>query len=345
MHAAQQVHTQVVPVVAPVNSVVGDLLRKQLAKVVKPPTSDLWSDADPDTYLLAMDRFVDVSGASGNDIHLLRVVWLTLPDHVRTVVATPDVSASFVVAGPWTGLDAFTSWNALRAAIVEHFRPLSQDKHLHALLHLRIRKGNARKYREDFLHHLSRLDSAYRPSDNLLLRTLQAAQYPRLARMPNVVLFEGRTRWLPSNWHVLLNAMIDSDSAIADDPDAPAPGGGSAGPAADNQSGGSGTAASKHHRRRAAKRARKSAGASEGGAAAPGVVAKPTKVSSKPTGKALDGSAGVPVKRTRWIFSNPLVVDRQKQGLCLACGSKEHRKAQCTVQHPKEFYAGEQKNV
>jgi hypothetical protein len=73
--AARQVPLRVVP--ATVNSVVGDLLRKQLAKVVKPPVADLWSDSDPDTYLLAMDRFVDVSGAPGNDIHLLRVVWLT----------------------------------------------------------------------------------------------------------------------------------------------------------------------------------------------------------------------------------------------------------------------------
>jgi hypothetical protein len=334
----QHLRSQVVPI-SSVPSSFTDLLRKQLVKVVKPPTADKWSDSDPDTYLLDMDRFVDISGAPGNDLNLLRVVWLTLPEHVRTAVATPDVSAAYIVAGPWAGLDVFADWSSLRAAIVAHFRPLAQDKHLQALLHLQMRKGTARKFRELFLHHLSRLESAYRPSNDLLLRTLQGAQYARLARMPNVVLCEGRTRWLPDSWQSLLNAMIDSDDALADDSGPPAPGGGSAGPAADGGSGGGGgtdTPKSRRRRRRDAKRGQASGAPSAGTGL--GVVTTPTKVrSTKPVGKPSD---------RRWVFSNPVVVARQKAGECLSCGSKAHRKDSCPAPQPKSWYAGSmQKNA
>jgi hypothetical protein len=120
----------------------------------------------------------------------------------------------------WDGLEAFSTWHALKQAILDHFLPLAQDKHVKQLLALRFKPGTGRVFRRAFHQHLALLDAHYTPNPSHLLRHLQSVQYPRLAAIASVFM-NGTAKWLPEQWADLLDAMVEADTVLAET--APAP--------------------------------------------------------------------------------------------------------------------------
>jgi len=194
-------------------------VRTQLMKVITMPSASSWGDLEPDRWCLAMDRYLAITDLQADQSVVLQLVWSVLPEHVRTAVVPVDPAAALTTdfsESLWGGLDQFSSWSDLRAAIIAHFRPLAQQKHVALLAGLKLRPGNGRLFRQTFLRFLSRLEPAYRPNDASLLARLQQAQYPKLASMPSVIMHQGHSRWLPAQWPALLTAMVDADSALAE---------------------------------------------------------------------------------------------------------------------------------
>jgi hypothetical protein len=120
----------------------------------------------------------------------------------------------------WDGLEAFSTWHALKQAILDHFLPLAQDKHVKQLLSLRFRPGTGRVFRRTFHQHLALLDAHYTPNPSHLLKHLQSVQYPRLAAIASVFM-NGTAKWLPEQWADLLDAMVEADTVLAETVPAP----------------------------------------------------------------------------------------------------------------------------
>jgi len=192
-------------------------INKHLMKAIQVPTAESWNALHPTVWCTAMDRYLSVTGITDDFDAVVKLVWTVLPPAVRLAVVPRAAVLSYRgdTAGMWDGLEAFPTWSALRAAILAHFLPLAQEKHVNALFALQLKPGNGRQYREKFLQHCAMLDEAFMPNDAQLLRHLKATQYARLASVASVFM-NGTARWLPKQWPALLDAMVDADVVLAE---------------------------------------------------------------------------------------------------------------------------------
>lgn len=343
VHAGQERVAYAAPQVR--NDVLPMEVTKQLLKTVKAPSASDWRSDDPDAYCLAMDRYVSVTGLDRMSNSVLMIVWSALPDHVRMAVAPADYARAYCDdAGDsmWDGLDAYEHWPALRAAILAHYRPVAQAHHQDALTKLSFRRGKGRQYQQLFLRHLSRLDTYHRPSDVTLLRTLQKAQYTLLARMPSVVMHNGSTRWLPADWHKLLIAMVDADTAIAESDSAGPKSGGPSDEDPKDPPAGGGPDSKKSDQRRTNGRGRKNKRNQDSAAGGPSKVPKTDTTASGSGGKAAASGSGSSKSEAlarfeaRMATATPQQKQWAKERKCTLCGSSEHFYRACKAKKKKE---------
>jgi hypothetical protein len=350
--ASAQPSAPVTHVSAPSASIAAplDLVGKALAKSIKPPASTEWQDDEPDLYCEAMDRYVSVCGLPHDTLRLLQLIWIVLPVTVRTAITKHDASLAYTPqTAAWRGLDAFASWDDIRTAILAHYRPIAQNKHLSQLRKLRVIRGKARVFKERFLQHLACLDVHHRPSDMALLHMLQKAMYPKLASMPNILMHDGKRKWQPEAWQQLLDAIVDADDAVAEHPDGSSggddqgPSGGSSGGSSDKRQSGGGAnkpsgskrTAGGHQQHRAAKKG-KTSGGSPGGDPGAG-----------PSTHAIDAAPGKGKKMqfSDIVWENKQVAAWATKGACIKCGSMEHFARACKVNRPASWFARKAKNA
>jgi hypothetical protein len=224
----------------------------------------------------------------------------------------------------WDGLDQFASWTDLRSAIIAHFRPLAQRKHVDLLNHLRFRPSAGRQFRQSFLQIIAKLEPAFRPNDADLLTKLQLAQYPKLASMPSVIMYQGRCRWMPAQWPELLAAMIDADAALAETAQ---PGGAVTPP-------GPGTSATPRPSHGKGKGKRSYAGAvGQPPAKRPSAVQRPHGAAGPSSMVGSAGSAGAAQDRAErfreLVWADPAVQRAAEKGNCLNCLQPGHFARNC----------------
>jgi hypothetical protein len=127
-------------------------INKHLLKAIQVPTAESWDALRPTVWCTAMDRYLSVSGITDDYDAVVKLIWTVLPAPVRLAVV-PSASIPSTrgdSAGMWDGLEAFPTWSALRAAILAHFLPLAQEKHVTAMFALSFKQGMGLQYREKF---------------------------------------------------------------------------------------------------------------------------------------------------------------------------------------------------
>jgi hypothetical protein len=295
-------------------------INKHLAKAIQVPTTDSWDAMHPTTWCIAMDRYLAVTGITEDYDSVVKLIWTVLPPAVRLAVVPRASTLSYrgANAGMWDGLETFPTWSALRAAILAHFLPLAQEKHVTALFELQFKPGTGLQFRDKFLQHCAMLDAAFMPNDAQLLRHLKAAQYPRLASVASVFM-HGNSRWLPAQWSALLDAMVDADVVLAETQSVKVAG---AQPVSDPAPSRAPSGPAKGRKRKQPRTGdpspapkRQASGASKG--------AGPSNSTTK--------SAGNPARDRFQAFrwADPAVQAAAKEGKCINCLQKGHFAREC----------------
>lgn len=345
-HSAQVPEPQGTGSAPRTTTIMHSAVQKQLLQTVKPPTETDWCDTDPDAWCMKVERWLSIAGLLDQQDVVVKVVFAALPESARLAIAPASSSIS---ADVWDGLDQFSTWSDLRAALLAHYRPRAQKAHLRALNNMKLIRGHGSQFKVEFLRRLDRLDAAYRPSPDRLMATLLRAQYAQIKLMPSVIQKHGQHRWLPDDWPILLDAMVDADIAVAESgqgpdipPERPSSGGsgrsgpstyaGSSGPGAGpSGSGGSAGIKRQYKRLRAQGRQHNAPAAAQQGTHVrtesdhSGGPSKQRKQMQKSVQQRCDF-----FKTLRW--KDPQVQAWADAGLCLNCGGNGHIYKYCTAQ-------------